>query len=207
MEITAKMVKELRDLTGVGPLDCKKALAQFDGDLDKAANFLREKGMAKAGKKAGRAANEGIVEVYQHHDGRLAVMVEINCETDFVAKTDKFKDFARNVALHIANLAPQYITRDEVPEAMIATEQDMQRQRALNEGKPESVVDKMIEGRMNKWFEEVVLMEQPFIKDDAMTIEDLRKQAVADTGENVVVRRFQRFELGEVGDEVTEEEE
>lgn len=199
------MVKELRDRTGVGPLDCKKALEQFDGDMDKAANFLREKGLAKAIKKAGRAANEGVVQTYAHHNGRLAVIVEVNCETDFVAKTAAFQNFARELAMHIANLAPKYLTREEVPAAEIEAERETQRKLTLQEGKPENVVDKIVDGRMNKFFEELVLMEQPFIKDDKVTIEDLRKQVVAEVGENVVVRRFSRFELGEVGDVAAEE--
>ncbi|KAB2905002.1 MAG: translation elongation factor Ts [Anaerolineae bacterium] len=205
MEITAQMVKELRERTGVGPLDCKKALEQFNGDMDKAANYLREKGLAKAVKKAGRAANEGIIQTYQHHNGRLAVVVEVNCETDFVAKTDAFQTFARDLAMHIANLAPQYLTREEVPAEVIAAERETQRKVTLAEGKPEAVADKIVDGRMNKFFEEIVLMEQPFIRDDKLTIEDLRKQVVAEVGENVVIRRFARFELGEVGDEVKEE--
>jgi elongation factor Ts len=206
MDITAQMVKELRERTGVGPLDCKKALEQFNGDMDKAANYLREKGLTKAVKKAGRAANEGVIQTYQHHNGRLAVLVEINCETDFVAKTPAFQSFARDVAMHIANLAPKYMTREEVPADVIAAEREAQRKITLAEGKPEAVVDKIVDGRMNKFFEDVVLMEQTFVKDDKVTIEDLRKQVVAEVGENVVIRRFARFELGEVGDEVHESE-
>lgn len=206
MEITAQMVKDLRDRTGVGPLDCKKALQEFNGDMDAAEKFLREKGMAKAGKKAGRAANEGVIQVYQHHDGRLGVLVEVNCETDFVAKTDAFQQFAKDVALQIANLAPQYVSREDVPAAQVEAERASQRERALNEGKPENVVDKIVDGRMSKFYEELVLLDQPFIKDDSLTMEDLRKQAVADIGENVIIRRFARFALGEEGDEVSEEE-
>ncbi len=206
MEITAQMVKELRERTGVGPLDCKKALEQFNGDMDKAANHLREKGLAKAVKKAGRAANEGVIQTYQHHNGRLAVLVEVNCETDFVAKTAAFQTFARDIAMHIANLAPKYMTREEVPAEVIAAEREAQRNITLAEGKPEAVVDKIVDGRMNKFFEDIVLMEQTFVKDDKVTIEDLRKQVVAEVGENVVIRRFARFELGEVGDEVKEAE-
>ena len=206
MDITAQMVKELRERTGVGPLDCKKALVEYDGDMDQAANFLREKGLAKAVKKAGRSANEGMIQTYQHHNGRLGVMVEVNCETDFVASTEQFQNFAKDVALHIANLAPEYVQRDEVPEAVIAAEREVQRRRALEEGKPENVVDKMIEGRMDKFFAEIVLMEQPFVKDDKVTIEDLRKQAVAELGENILIRRFARYALGEEGDEVQDDE-
>ncbi len=201
MDITAAMVKELRDMTGAGPLDCKKALQENNGDMNAAAEFLRQKGLAKAAKKAGRTANEGIVQTYQHHDSRLAVMVEVNCETDFVAKTETFKQFAHQLSLHIANLAPHYLTREDVPAQVVEAERETQRQRALQEGKPENVVEKMIDGRMNKFFEEICLMEQPFIMDDKQTIEDLRKAVVAEVGENVVVRRFERFALGEVGDD------
>jgi len=206
MQITAEMVKQLRERTGVGPMDCKKALQEFDGDMEKAANFLREKGLAKAVKKAGRAANEGVIQGYMHHNGRIGVMVEVNCETDFVANTDAFKTFAKDVALHIANLAPRYIKREEVPQSVIDEETEMQRRRAIEEGKPENVAQKVAEGRMGKFYEEIVLLEQPFIRDDKVTIEDLRKQVVAEVGENVVIRRFSRFELGEQGDEVAEEE-
>ncbi|MCI0713758.1 MAG: translation elongation factor Ts [Chloroflexi bacterium] len=200
------MVKELREMTGVGPLDCKKALEASDGDMQKAADFLREKGLATAAKKAGRAANEGIIEIYQHHNGRLGVMVEVNCETDFVAATQGFKTFARNVALHIANLAPEYVRREDVPQAVIQAERELQLRRALEEGKPQNIAEKMVEGRMDKFFEEIVLMEQPFIMDDKKSIEDLRKEVVAELKENVVVRRFARFELGEVGDDVGDDE-
>jgi elongation factor Ts len=199
------MVKELREITGVGPLDCKKALQQTDGDIEAAVDYLREKGLATAAKKAGRAANEGVIQIYEHHNGRLGVMVEVNCETDFVAATDSFKKFARDVSLHIANLAPKYLTREHVPAAHVEAERTIQRNRAIEEGKPEHIAEKMVEGRMEKWFQENVLMEQPFIMDDDKTIEDLRKEVVADLKENVVIRRFVRYELGEVGDEVEEE--
>lgn len=209
VQITAQMVKELREMTGVGPADCKKALEEFGGDLQKAANYLREKGLAKASKKAGRAANEGLVQTYQHHNGRLAVVVEVNCETDFVAKTAAFQQFARDVALHIANLAPKYVTREEVPQAVIEAERGIQVKIAQEEGKsrPANIIEKMVDGRMEKFFAEIVLLEQPFIKDDSKTIEDLRKATVASVGENVVVRRFIRYELGEVGDTAAEGEE
>lgn len=205
-QITAQMVKELREMTGVGPLDCKKALEASGGDMQKAADFLREKGLATAAKKAGRAANEGIIEIYQHHNGRLGVMVEVNCETDFVAATEGFKTFARNVALHIANFAPEYVSREDVPQAVIQAERELQLRRALEEGKPQNIAEKVVEGRMDKFFEEIVLMEQPFIMDDKKSIEDLRKELVAELKENVVIRRFARFELGEVGDDVGDDE-
>ncbi|NDJ79282.1 MAG: translation elongation factor Ts [Chloroflexi bacterium] len=201
MNITAQMVKELREMTGVGPLECKKALEQFDGDMAKAADFLREKGLAKAAKRAGRATNEGIVHIYQHHNHRLGVMVELNCETDFVANTDKFGQLAHDIALQVANLNPQYISREEVSEAVIEAERDLQRRRALDEGKPENVVDKIVDGRMGKFYEEIVLLEQPFIKDDGVTIQDLLKQAIADLGENITIGRIARFAVGEVQDE------
>ncbi len=202
-EITAQMIKELRERTGVGPLDCKKALEQFSGDMDAAAKFLREKGLAKADKKASRVAKEGIIQTYQHFNGRIAVIVEVNCETDFVANTDAFQQFSRDLALHIANLAPKYVTRDEVPAELLAAEREIQRNRVLEEGKPEHVADKIVEGRMDKFFEEIVLLEQPFLKDDSKTIEELRKEVVAATGENVVVRRFARFELGDSEDDAS----
>ncbi len=201
MEITAKMVKELRDMTGVGPLDCKKALQEFDGDLDKAANFLREKGLAKAAKKAGRATNEGLIEIYLHHNRRVGVMLELNCETDFVAKTDKFQDLAHNLALHIANLAPQVISREQVPADLIESEKAVQRARALEEGKPEAVVDKIVEGRMDKFFQEVVLLDQEFLLGDGQSIAQLIQEAIADLGENIQIARFARYAIGEGGEE------
>lgn len=197
MTITAQMVKDLRELTGAGPLDCKNALVQFDGDMTKAADFLREKGLAKATKKLGRATNEGIVHVYLHHTNRLGVMVELNCETDFVAKTDKFRALANDIALQIANLNPQYIRREDVPEAVVQAERDLQRRRAIEEGKPENVADKIVDGRMSKFYEEIVLLEQPFIKDDSVTIGQMVTQAITDLGENVTLSRFARFAVGE----------
>jgi elongation factor Ts len=197
MAITAQMVKELREMTGVGPLDCKKALEQFDGDMQQAADHLREKGLAKAAKKAGRATNEGIIHAYLHHNDRLGVMIELNCETDFVAKTAQFRTLANDIALQIANLAPQVVRREDLPEATVAAERDLQRRRALDEGKPENVVDKIIDGRMAKFYEELVLLEQPFIKDDSKTIGDLIQQAIAELGENIAVSRFARFAIGE----------
>lgn len=201
MEITAKMVKELRDMTGVGPLDCKKALQEFDGDLDKAANYLREKGLAKAAKKAGRATNEGLIEIYLHHNRRVGVMLELNCETDFVAKTDKFQDLAHNLALHIANLAPQVVSREQVPADLIESEKAVQRTRALEEGKPEAVVDKIVEGRMDKFFQEVVLLDQEFLLGDGQSIAQLIQETIADLGENIQIARFARYAIGEGGEE------
>jgi elongation factor Ts len=197
--ITAQMVKELRDMTGVGPLDCKNALVEFEGDMVKAADYLREKGLAKAAKKAGRATNEGIVHAYVHHNNRLGVLVELNCETDFVADTELFRALANDIALQIANLGAQYLTRDDIPAAVVEAERDLQRRRALEEGKPENVVDKIVEGRMGKFYEELTLLEQPFIKDDGVTIGDLITQTIAELGENITVGRFARIAIGEGG--------
>lgn len=197
MTITAQMVKELRELTGAGPLDCKKALEQFDGNMAKAAEFLREKGLAKAAKKAGRATNEGIVHAYIHHNNRLGVLLELNCETDFVAKTDQFRTLANDIALQIANLGAKYIKREDIPTAVVEAERELQRRRALEEGKPENVVDKIVDGRMSKFYEDLVLLEQPFIKDDTVTINDLITRAIAELGENITIRRFARFVVGE----------
>jgi len=197
MTITAQMVKELREMTGAGPLDCKKALEQFGGDMDKAAAHLRDKGLAKAAKKAGRATNEGIVHAYVHHTNRLGVLLEINCETDFVANTEQFRNLANDIALQIANLNPQYVKREDVPEAVVQAERDLQRRRALEEGKPEAVVDRIVDGRMSKFYEELVLFDQPFIKDDSVTIGGLVTQAIAELGENVTINRFVRFAIGE----------
>jgi elongation factor Ts len=195
--ITAQMVKELREMTGVGPLDCKNALVEFDGNMAKAADYLREKGLAKAAKKAGRATNEGIVHAYVHHTNRLGVLVELNCETDFVADTEQFRSLANDIALQIANLGAQYLTRDDIPTAVVEAERDLQRRRALEEGKPENVVDKIVEGRMGKFYEELTLLEQPFIKDDSVTISDLITQTIAELGENITVGRFARIAIGE----------
>ncbi len=197
MTITAQMVKELREMTGAGPLDCKKALEQFSGDMDKAAAHLRDKGLAKAAKKAGRATNEGIVHAYVHHNNRLGVLLEINCETDFVANTEQFRNLANDIALQIANLNPQYVKREDVPEAVVQAERGLQRRRALEEGKPEAVVDRIVDGRMSKFYEELVLFDQPFIKDDSVTIGGLVTQAIAELGENVTINRFVRFAIGE----------
>jgi elongation factor Ts len=197
--ITAQMVKDLREATGAGPLDCKKALEMHEGDVKKATAWLREKGLARAAKKlgAGRSMNEGVIQTYAHFNKRVGVLVEVNCETDFVANTDRFKEFANNVALQIANMAPQYVKREDVPADEVQAERDIQKRRALDEGKPEKVAEKMVEGRMNKFFEEVVLMEQPFIKDDSKTIAQLLAEVVADVGESIEIRRFARFALGE----------
>lgn len=210
-EITAQMVKELREATGAGPLDCKKALQENDGDVKKAMEYLREKGLAKAAKKlgAGRTMNEGVIASYMHHDGRLGVMVEVNCETDFVAKTDAFQAFAKNVALHVANMAPRYLNREDVPEDVVDAERSMQmrilKEDEKNANKPDEILERIIEGRLGKWYEEIVLMEQKFIKDDEKTINDLLQATVAEIGESVQISRFSRFALGESDDEGEED--
>jgi elongation factor Ts len=205
MAVTAQQVKELRDATGAGPLDCKKALESTNGDVEKATALLREKGLARAEKKlgAGRVMNEGIIEVYSHFNRRLGVVVEVNCETDFVANTEQFRSFAKDLALHIANLNPQYVKREDVPADAVEAERQTQRARALQEGKPEAVVDKIVTGRMDKFFEEIVLFEQPFLKDDSKTIQQLLSETVAAVGESIEVRRFSRFALGESTSEDT----
>ncbi len=201
MAVTAKEVKALRDKTGAGPLDCKKALEQHNGDLDAAAEFLREKalkdGIKLQGK--GRSANEGIIGSYVHFDQRLAVIVEVNCETDFVAATDQFKSFAKDIAMHIANMNPQVVKREDVPEAQVAAESQLQMERALEEGKPEHIAEKIVAGRLNKWYEEIVLMEQAFIKDDDKTITQYLQETVAEVGETINIGRFQRFKVGDEG--------
>ena len=197
MQITAAMVKSLRELTGAGPLDCKKALTEFDGDMDKAANYLREKGLAKAAKKAGRSTNEGLIEIYQHHNHRVGVMLEINCETDFVAQTEKFQALAHGIALHIANLAPRVIKREDLPAAAVEAEAAIQRARALDEGKPAAIVDKVIEGRMAKFYQDTVLLEQEYLMGEGQTIDQAVQAAIGDLGENIQISRFVRYELGE----------
>ncbi len=197
MAVTAAQVKELREKTGAGMLDCKKALEEAQGDMEQAMKILREKGLSAAAKKAGRLATEGLVESYIHGEGRIGVLVEVNCETDFVAKTDNFKQFVRDIAMQIAAAAPKYVSKDEVPEEELNKEREILRAQALNEGKPEKIVDKMVEGRMAKYYEEVCLLEQSFIKDPDLTIGQLLNSMIAQIGENITIRRFARFELGE----------
>ncbi len=195
--VTAAMVKELREMTGAGMMDCKKALNQTEGDVEKAVDFLREKGLAAAAKKAGRVAAEGVVEAYIHGGGRIGVMVEVNCETDFVAKTDDFKALARDIAMQIAATNPLFVRREEVDEAVIEHEREVLRAQALNEGKPEKIVEKMIVGRIEKYYKEICLMEQTFIKNPDQTMADLIHSYIAKIGENISVRRFARYQLGE----------
>ncbi|QPC83424.1 translation elongation factor Ts [Phototrophicus methaneseepsis] len=206
--ITAAMVKELREMTGAGPLDCKKALEENDGDLQKAAEYLREKGIAKAQKKLGkgRTMNEGVVEVYQHFNKRLAVIVEVNCETDFVANTDQFQSFAKDVALHISSMRPHYVKREDVPADKLEYERNLQLRAEDLEGKPENIKEKIVEGRLDKWFKDIVLMEQEFLKDDSKTIAQLLEETVAAIGESVQISRFSVFALGEDDEDAGEEE-
>lgn len=196
MNITAADVKELRQRTGAGMMDCKKALVETEGDLEKAIDMLREKGLAKAAKKSGRIASEGLVDSYIH-GGRIGVLVEVNSETDFVAKTDEFKGFVRDIAMQIAATNPTYVSRDEVSEDEINREKEVLRQQALNEGKPEKIVDQMVTGRIEKYYEQVCLLDQKFIKNPDVTIEELLHENISKIGENLKIRRFARFEVGE----------
>lgn len=193
----AKLVKELREKSGAGMMDCKKALVAVDGNVDKAIEYLREQGLAATSKKAGRIAAEGVVESYIHMGGKIGVLVEVNCETDFVAKTDGFKAFAKDIAMHIAAAAPTYVSKDEVPQAEVDHEKEILKAQALNEGKPEKIVDKMVEGRIAKFYKEICLLEQPFVKNPDISVEELVKEQIMSIGENVKVRRFARFALGE----------
>lgn len=195
--ITASMVKELRTRTGVGMMDCKKALTEANGDMEKAVDILREKGLSKAAKRAGRIAAEGIVGSYIHGNGRIGVLVEVNCETDFVAQTEGFHALVKDIAMQIAAANPLYVSREEVPADVISHEKEVYRQEALNEGKPEKIVDRMVEGRVEKYFKEVCLLDQPFIKEGDKTINDVVLEATVKMGEKVSIRRFTRYQLGE----------
>lgn len=197
MAVSASAVKELRERTGAGMLDCKKALDETGGDVDKAIALLREKGLAAAANKAGRIATEGVVESYIHAGGRIGVLVEVNCETDFVAKTDQFREFARDIAMQIAAANPKFVRREEVPADEIEKEKEILKNQALNEGKPEKIVEKMVEGRISKYYEEYCLLEQNFIKDPDKTINELLNEKISKIGENITIRRFVRYELGE----------
>jgi len=197
MEITATQVKELREATGAGVLDCRKALQATDGDFDKAVAALREKGLASAAKKEGREAKDGIVELYTHGGGRVGVMVEVNCETDFVARTPQFRTFAHDLALHIAASSPRYVDVANVPAEVLEDEKTKARDFALQEGKPEKVLDRIVAGRLEKFYLENCLLRQPFVKDENVTISDLLKTTISIIGENIIIRRFARWELGE----------
>lgn len=197
MEITTEMIKELRAATGAGMLDCRKALQEANGDYQKAVDFLREKGMATAAKRADREASNGAVELYSHGNGRVGVMVEVNCETDFVARSEQFRNLAHEIALQIAAGAPRYVREDEIPQDVLDHEAEIARARAKEEGKPEAVAEKIVAGRLDKFKDEVVLLRQAYIRDENVKVEALIMQNIAAIGENVVVRRFQRWELGE----------
>ena len=195
--ITAEMVKELRQTTGAGMMDCKKALVETKGNIEEAVDYLREKGLAAAAKKAGRIASEGVVEAYIHAGGRVGVMVELNCETDFVAKTDNFKTLARDIAMQIAAANPACVRREEVDPAVLEHEREILRAQALNEGKPANIVEKMITGRVEKYYKDVCLMEQTFIKNPDQTITQLINENISKIGKNISIRRFTRYQLGE----------
>jgi len=197
MAVTAAMVKELRQTTGAGMLDCKKALVEKEGNMEAAIDFLREKGLAKAAKKAGRVAAEGIVTSYIHGGGRIGVLVEINSETDFVAKNPSFQELGRDVAMQIAASNPMYVRREEVPQEQIEREMEVLKAQALNEGKPANIVEKMVVGRIEKYYKEVCLLEQTFIKNPDITIQTLLNEKIAKIGENLSIRRFSRYEVGE----------
>ncbi|MBD3169085.1 MAG: translation elongation factor Ts [candidate division Zixibacteria bacterium] len=197
MEISASAVKELREKTGAGMMDCKKALKETGGDMDKAADYLREQGILKAAKKADRAANEGIIYSYIHPGDKLGVLVEINCETDFVARTDDFRTMAKDIAMQIAAANPLYVIREEVDPELVEKEKSIYKAQAEKEGKPDNVVEKIVAGRLDKYFQEICLMEQPFVKDPNKTVNDLVTDKIAILGENMNIKRFARFRLGE----------
>lgn len=197
MAITTEMVKELRAVTGAGVLEAKKALEQTDGDFDKAVDILREKGAARAAKRADRAAKEGLIELYAHPGNRMGVMLELNCETDFVARNEQFRELAHNLAIHIAAAGPRYMRPEDVPAEVLERETSVLKAQAMAEGKPEAIAEKMVAGRISKFYEEMCLLEQPFVKDEKIKIKDMLTDAIRTTGENIVVRRFVRYELGE----------
>ena len=197
MAVSMENIKKLRAMTGAGMMDVKNTLEETGGDLDKAAELLRERGIAKAGKKADREAKEGFVGSYIHHNGMIGVIVEVNCETDFVARNETFQQLAKNLAIHIAMANPTAVTREQVDPALVEAERQALRKQALEEGKPENIVDKMVEGRLNKFFAEICLLEQPYVKDDKKTVEQLLKEAIATMGENIQVGAFHRIAIGE----------
>ena len=196
-EVTATMIKDLRERTGAGMADCKKALTEVGGDIDKAIDYLRTKGLAKAAKKAGREATEGAVVSYIHGGGRIGVLVEVNCETDFVARNEDFQGFTREVALQIAAMNPQFVRKDEVSQDFIDREREVLLAKAKESGKPEAVVQKMVDGQISKWMKEICLLDQPWVKDADKTIDQYQQELISKIGENVKIRRFVRFELGE----------
>lgn len=195
-EISATMVKALREKSGAGIMDCKEALASCDGDMEKAVDFLRKKGLATAAKRAGRATSEGTIQSYIHMGGKIGVMVEVNCETDFVAKTDDFVAFAKNLAMHIAATNPVGITPEDVPESILQREREIYRAQALETGKPENMIDKIVDGKMNKFFKESCLLNQAYVREPDKTISDYLNEVVAKTGEKITIKRFARFQVG-----------
>jgi len=197
MEISIELVKDLRQRTGAGVIDCKAALQEAKGDVDAAIEYLRRKGLAAAAKKAGRIATDGLVDSYIHAGGKMGVLVEINCETDFVAKTEDFQTFVKNIAMHIAATNPQYIRREEIPAEVLEGEKRIYRSQALDSGKPEKVIDKILQGKLERFFSEVCLLEQTYVKDPDLTVKELLDALIAKIGENINIRRFARFQLGE----------
>ncbi|MEA3308949.1 MAG: translation elongation factor Ts [Chloroflexota bacterium] len=201
MQITAQMVKQLREATSAGILDCRKALVATDGDFEQAVDHLREKGLAQAVKRMSRAANDGLVVSYIHAGGRVGTLVEVNCETDFVARTDEYKALVDEIAMQIAAMSPRYVKREDVPQEIIEHERELYRARSIADGKPERIIDRIVKGRIEKFYSEVCLLEQEYIRDSDKTIGELVKEKIAIMGENIVVRRFARFALGEEGEE------
>ena len=197
MEISVELVKDLRQRTGAGVIDCKTALRESKGDVDGAIDYLRRKGLATAAKKAGRIATDGLVSSYIHAGGKIGVLVEINCETDFVAKTEEFQVFVKNIAMHIAASNPQYVRREEIPGEVLEKEKDIYRSQALESGKPAKVIDKIVEGKLERFYSEVCLLEQTYIKDSDLTVKEVLDAMIAKVGENITIRRFARFQLGE----------
>jgi len=195
--ISAEMVKELRGKTGAGVMDCKQALAECEGDTEKAIAFLRKKGLATAQKRSGRETSEGVIQSYIHMGGKIGVLVEINCESDFVAKTEDFIEFAKNISMHIAASSPIGLTSEDITEDVLAKEREIYREKALQEGKPEKIVDKIVEGQVEKFYKDVCLMSQPYIRDPKISIADLLNNVIAKIGENIKIRRFVRYQLGE----------
>ena len=196
MKITSQMVKELRDKTNAGMMDCKKALGETEGDMEKAVDLLRQKGLAVAQKRAGRATSEGVVQTYIHAGSKLGVMVEVDCETDFVAKTDDFQNFAKEIAMHVAAMSPVAVCREDVPEDLVARESEIYKKQAMDSGKPEEIAEKMVSGKVDKFFSEISLLEQKFVKNPDLTIQDILNDLIARMGENISIKRFVRFQVG-----------
>lgn len=196
MKITSQLVKELRDKTNAGMMDCKKALGETEGDMEKAIDLLRQKGLAVARKRAGRSTSEGVIQTYIHAGGKLGVMVEVNCETDFVAKTDDFQNFSREIAMHVAAMNPIAVRREDIPEDQVAREAEIYKKQAMDSGKPENIAEKMVTGKLDKFFAEVSMMEQKFVKNPDLSIQDLLNDLIAKMGENITIKRFARFQVG-----------